>query len=44
MLQELFKQYIRLKDLSERTVEHYVTGINSINVILTKYGFPMIGT
>ncbi len=41
MLQELFKQYIRLKDLSERTVEHYVTGINSINVILTKYGFPI---
>ena len=41
MLQEFFKRYVRLKGLSERTVAHYVTGINSINVILEKYDFPI---
>lgn len=41
MLQEFFKRYVRLKGLSERTVGHYVTGINSINVILEKYNFPI---
>lgn len=41
MLQDFFKRYVRLKGLSERTVGHYVTGINSINVILEKYNFPI---
>ena len=41
MLQEFFKRYVRLKGLSERTVGHYVTRINSINVILEKYNFPI---
>ena len=41
LLQEFFKRYVRLKGLSERTVGHYVTGINSINVILEKYDFPI---
>ena len=41
MLREFFKRYVRLKGLSERTVDHYVTGINSINVILEKYDFPI---
>ena len=41
MLQEFFKRYVRLKGLSERTVGHYVAGINSINVILEKYNFPI---
>ena len=41
MLQEFFKRYVRLKGLSERTVGHYITGINSINVILEKYDFPI---
>lgn len=41
MLQEFFKRYVRVKGLSERTVGHYVTGINSINVILEKYNFPI---
>ena len=41
MLQEFFKRYVRLKGLSERTVGHYVTGINSINVILEKYNIPI---
>ena len=41
MLQEFFKRYVRLKGLSERTVGHYITGINSINSILEKYDFPI---
>lgn len=41
MLQEFFKRYVRLKGLSERTVGHYITGINSINAILEKYDFPI---
>ena len=41
MLQEFFKRYVRLKGLSERTVGHYITGINSLNAILEKYDFPI---
>lgn len=41
MLLDYFKKYIRLKGLSDRTVGHYVTGINTINALLEKYSFPI---
>ena len=41
MLLDYFKKYIQLKGLSARTVVHYVTGINTINALLERYGFPI---
>lgn len=41
MLLDHFKQYIRVKGLSEKTVGHYVTGINTINALLVKYNLPI---
>ena len=42
MLRELYKQYIRIsRGLSDRTVGHYITGINTINAILAKYHYPI---
>ena len=42
MLKEYFKHYIKyIRNLSDRTVGHYITGINTINVILEKYNFPV---
>lgn len=40
MLLDYFKQYIRItRNVSESTVNHYVTGINTINALLRKNGF-----
>ena len=42
MLRDIYKQYIRVtRGISERSVGHYITGINSINTILTQNGFPI---
>ena len=42
MLREVYKQYIKVsRGISDRSVGHYITGINSINAILVKNGFPI---
>lgn len=42
MLTTLFKQYLKLKcNISDRSVGHYITGINTINSLLVKYDFPV---
>ncbi len=41
MLIQFFQQYLRAKGLAERTIGHYVTGINTINTLLEKYEFPI---
>ena len=42
MLVEYFKQYIKItRGVSESTVKHYITAINTINTLLAKYNFPI---
>lgn len=42
MLREVYKQYIRVsRGISERSVSHYITAVNSINSILIKNDFPI---
>ena len=42
MLRDIYKQYIKVsRGISDRSVGHYITGINSINAILAKYNFPI---
>lgn len=42
MLVEYFKQYMKVtRSITDKSVSHYVTGINSINAILKKYKFPI---
>lgn len=40
MLLELFKRYLRVSpSISDRTVVHYITGLKTINSLLSKYKF-----
>ena len=42
MLIEYFKQYMKVtRNITDKSVRHYVTGINSINALLEKYNFPI---
>lgn len=42
MLKKYFGHYIKhIRKLSDRTVGHYITGINTINALLEKYNFPI---
>jgi len=42
MLIEYFKQYIKItRGISDSTVKHYITAINTINTLLSKYNFPI---
>ena len=42
MLVEYFKQYIKItRGVSDSTVKHYITAINTINTLLSKYNFPI---
>lgn len=42
MLRDVYKQYIKVsRGISDRSVGHYLTGINSINAILVKHNFPI---
>ena len=43
MLRELYKQYIKVsRGVSDRTVGHYITGLNTINTILARSNYPII--
>lgn len=42
MLVEYFKQYIKItRGVSDSTVKHYITAINTINTLLSKSNFPI---
>ena len=42
MLVEYFKHYIKItRSVSDSTVKHYITAINTINTLLIKYKFPI---
>ena len=42
MLRELYKQYLKIsRGVSDRSANHYLTGLNSINTLLTKYHFSI---
>ena len=42
MLIEYFKQYMKVtRGITDKSVGHYITGINSINTLLQKYDFPI---
>ena len=42
MLREIYKQYIKVsRGISDKSVGHYVTGLNTVNAILSKNGFPI---
>ena len=42
MLLEYFKQYIKVtRGVTDKSVGHYITGINTINTLLTKYDYPI---
>lgn len=42
MLREFYKQYLKVtREISDRSVNHYITGLNSINTLLTKHNFPI---
>jgi len=42
VFREIFKRYIKVsRGVSDSTVAHYITGINSINAILKKYNFSI---
>lgn len=42
MLIEYFKQYMKVtRGITDKSVGHYITGINSINALLVKYDFPV---
>ncbi|MCQ2511783.1 MAG: HNH endonuclease [Lachnospiraceae bacterium] len=42
MLLEYFKRYIKVsRGVTDKSVKHYVTGINTINSLLKKYDYPI---
>lgn len=42
MLLEYFKQYIKVsRGVTDKSVGHYITGINTINSLLVKYEYPI---
>lgn len=42
MLLEYFKQYIKVsRGVTDKSVGHYITGINTINSLLEKYDYPI---
>lgn len=42
MLLEYFRQYIKVtRDITDKSVGHYITGLNSINALLVKYDYPI---
>ena len=42
MLLDYFKRYMKMsRGITDKSVAHYVPGINSINSLLTKYNFPV---
>ena len=42
MLLEYFKQYIKItRGVTDKSVGHYITGLNTINSLLTKYDYPI---
>lgn len=42
MLVEYFKQYMKItRGVSDSTIKHYITGINTINKLLNDCGFPI---
>ena len=42
MLIDYFKQYMKVtRSITDKSVGHYITGINSINALLAKYDFPI---
>lgn len=42
MLIEYFKQYMKVtRGITDKSVGHYITGINTINTLLQKYDFPI---
>lgn len=42
MLKEYFKQYIKInRQITDSSVNHYITALNSINTLLQKYDFPV---
>ena len=42
MLIDYFKQYMKVtRGISDKSVGHYITGINTINTLLRKYDFPI---
>lgn len=42
MLIEYFKQYMKVtRGITDKSVGHYITGVNSINALLMKYDFPV---
>ena len=41
MLIEYFKQYMKVtRGITDKSVKHYITGINTINTLLQKFDFP----
>lgn len=42
MLIEYFKQYMKVtRGITDKSVGHYITGINTVNSLLQKYSFPI---
>lgn len=42
MLIDYFKQYMKVtRGITDKSVGHYITGINTINALLQKYDFPI---
>ena len=42
MLLEYFKQYMKItRGITDKSVGHYITGINTINGLLKKYSFRL---
>lgn len=42
MLIDYFKQNMKVtRGISDKSVGHYITGINTINTLLQKYDFPI---
>ncbi len=42
MLLEYFKQYIKItRGVTDKSIGHYITGINTINSLLVKYDYPI---
>lgn len=42
MLLEYFRQYIKIsRDVSDSTVRHYITGLNTLNTLLQKYDYTV---
>lgn len=42
MLIKYFKQYMKItRGITDKSVNHYITGVNSINALLERYDFPV---